>query len=174
MSRSGFGDSDYDVSTWDMIRWRGMVTSAMRGKRGQQLLRDLLSALDAMLVKQLISGHLQTADGAVCALGAVAQYRGVPLPEVKEDAWGDDWSDATWRKLGETFDIAEVLAREIMYYNDEWFDNCTPEQRWEKMHAWVTKELAPPDRGRYGIGEEGDAWYQKAFAKWQARQPKAP
>jgi hypothetical protein len=47
MSRSGYSD---DHSEWDLIRWRGAVASAIRGKRGQAFLRELLVALDAMPV----------------------------------------------------------------------------------------------------------------------------
>ena len=64
MSRSGYPD-DCD-SNWQMIKWRGMVVSAMRGKRGQQFFRDLLAALDAMAEKSLIAGELEDAEGAPC------------------------------------------------------------------------------------------------------------
>ena len=38
MSRSGYSD---DLDNWDLIRWRGQVSSAIRGKRGQGFLREL-------------------------------------------------------------------------------------------------------------------------------------
>ena len=43
MSRSGYTD---DVDGWDLIRWRGAVTAAIRGTRGQELLHGLAAALD--------------------------------------------------------------------------------------------------------------------------------
>lgn len=61
MSRSDYSE---DLDMWDLIRWRGQVASAIRGKRGQKLLRDLAAALDAMPVKALIADELQTEDGA--------------------------------------------------------------------------------------------------------------
>lgn len=45
MSRSGYSD---DIDNWDLIKWRGQVASAIRGKRGQLFLRELLAALDAL------------------------------------------------------------------------------------------------------------------------------
>ena len=39
------------------------------------------------------------------------------------------------------FDIAPQLAREVVYYNDEHFDRSTPEDRWNKMRAWVAGQI---------------------------------
>jgi hypothetical protein len=53
MSRSQYIDDCDD--NWQLIRWRGMVASAIRGKRGQQFLKDLLAALDAMPVNAVLA-----------------------------------------------------------------------------------------------------------------------
>ena len=55
MSRSGYSD---EGSSWDTIRWRGAVAAALRGKRGQQVLAEILAALDAMPEKELIAEAL--------------------------------------------------------------------------------------------------------------------
>jgi len=54
MARHGLVSSsdDYDSNNWDYICWRGAVASALRGKRGQSFLRDLLAAVDARLGKR--------------------------------------------------------------------------------------------------------------------------
>jgi hypothetical protein len=58
MSRSGFNlDGEYDQ--WACIRWQGAVKSAIRGKKGQAFLKELLSALDAMPEKKLIAEELE-------------------------------------------------------------------------------------------------------------------
>lgn len=44
MGRHGYTD---DSSTWDYIRWRGQVASSVRGKRGQEFLKELVDSLDA-------------------------------------------------------------------------------------------------------------------------------
>jgi len=73
MSRSGYTD---DGEQWAMIRWRGAVKSAVKGKRGQAFIRRALKALDAMGTTELAS-HTFEADGSYCLLGAVAKHEGV-------------------------------------------------------------------------------------------------
>ena len=72
MSRSGYID-DYGCGgreeQWALIRWRGAVASAIRGKRGQKFLRDVLAAMDELPEPTLISDELEK-DGQVCAIGA--------------------------------------------------------------------------------------------------------
>ena len=137
MSRSGYSDCDDDGS---LAMWRGQVASATRGKRGQKMFRDLLAALDAMPEKALIAGELE-ADGEVCALGALARYRGVDMDKI--DASEPD-------EVAHAFDIAHQLAAEVAYMNDEHFDyhwtgnervDFTPEERWAGMRAWVVKQI---------------------------------
>ena len=130
MSRSGYSD---DCDGWDLIRWRGAVTSAIRGKRGRALLLELRDALDAMPEKALIAHDLVNSTGQFCTLGVIGNAHGVPLSEIDpEDS--DQVADA--------FKIAPALAREIVFENDEatWYDE-TPEQRWERMRRWVDEAL---------------------------------
>lgn len=106
---------------------------AILGKRGQAFMRRLRAALDAMLVKRLITDAIKDESGEVCALGAVD-------PNV--DAYDAEY-------LAEHFDIARALAAEITYMNDEamaWLMEAeTPEQRWVHMRAWVEKQIGPDD-----------------------------
>lgn len=128
MSRSGY---HYDCDEWALIRWRGAVASAIRGRRGQALLRELLAALDAMPEPGLISDALATEDGEVCALGAVAQRRGMPVLEIDSN-----------ERLAADLGIAEELVCEIAFMNDENYGRyVTPRQRWERMRAWVIRHL---------------------------------
>lgn len=144
MSRSGYTDDDGDDRGFAM--WRGQVMSAMRGKRGQQLLRDLRDGLDAMPEKVLIAKELMTSDGNVCALGAVALKRQIPdLPkfiyEKDGEEYGGDYRE--WNEdLAEIFDIAPCLAREIQYINDEGDGRDeTPSERWTQVRAWVDRNI---------------------------------
>lgn len=163
MSRSGYTDDCEDQ--WASIRWRGAVTAAISGRRGQAFMRELLDALDALPEKRLVKGALE-ADGEVCAIGSVLRQRGTAMPNVHEY----DWDDFAWQELAKLAGVADAMAREIMYENDEcggWKE--TPEERWTRVRAWVAKCLAPPERKRY----VSDETYQAALAKWQAKQPKA-
>jgi hypothetical protein len=133
MSRSGYCDDDYD--NWSMIRWRGVVASASRGKRGQQFFKDLLAALEAMPIKRLVSSELETAEGEVCALGALGRARGINMAPI-------DPEDS--EKVADTFGIADVLAREVVYMNDEYFWHISPEERYVKMCEWAQKNITTP------------------------------
>lgn len=132
MSRHGYSD---DIDQWDLIRWRGQVASAIRGKRGQRLLIDLVQALDAMPKKALIAEKLidhEDAD-AVCALGAVGVKRGIAMEQLDPEEY---------QSIAEVFDIAEQLAREITFINDEWgYSDETPLQRWERVRAWAMSHI---------------------------------
>lgn len=129
MSRCGYSD-DYD--NLSLGRWRAQVSSALRGKRGQRFLAELVAALDALPEKRLVEGALEK-DGEVCALGALGKARGVYLGEI-------DTED--YEELGYTFDIAHQLAQETMYVNDEHLYRGTPEERWRTVRDWAARHLA--------------------------------
>lgn len=145
MSRSGYTD-DYIDDQWSMICYRGAVASAIRGKRGQAMLRELIAALDAMPEKRLIRQELQL-DGQVCTLGALGVARGI-------DMNGIDPED--YERVSKAFNVPQSLVREIEYENDECgqynylaprpdgklgFRDETPEERWQRMRSWAEKQL---------------------------------
>ena|SRR5215472_1848210 len=130
MSRSGYSD---DLDNWDLIKWRGQVASALRGKRGQAFLRDLVAALDAMPVKELIMGDLENLNG-VCAIGAVGRARGIDMSELYVH---------DRESIGHVFNIAGPMAAEIAYLNDEAWPTYlqTPAERWESMREWAVSKI---------------------------------
>ncbi len=134
MSRSGYAQDDGD-SYYPVWLWRQAVQRAIDGKRGQVFLREMIEALDALPEKRLISGELEY-GGNVCALGAVCRKRELNLK---------GWDASETLHLAHSFNIANALVREIMYMNDEAFGNATPEQRWQKMRAWVVEKLTKDD-----------------------------
>ncbi|GHH09211.1 hypothetical protein GCM10008023_05570 [Sphingomonas glacialis] len=143
MGRSGYTE-DGDFDNWSHIRWRGQVASAMKGKRGQEFLRELIGALDALPEKRLIAHDLST-GGNVCAIGSVGIQRGVDMSKLDpEDPWA----------IAEAFGIAQQMVREIEYMNDEGAYDETPEQRWRRMHRWasahLTKAPAMPHPRQHG------------------------
>lgn len=142
MSRSGYVDDDYDG--YLVALWRGAVGSALRGKRGQAFLRELGAALDAMPVKELITGEIVRDSDHVCAIGAVAVARGLDVRNI-DDHDGD--------AVGSAFGIASAMAREIAYENDERGPRAeTPAQRWQRMREWVNDWTAPSLQS--GTGEK--------------------
>lgn len=133
MSRSGYVDGS-DLDQLEYGRHRGRVASAIRGRRGQVFLRDLLAALDALPEPRLIANDLEAA-GQVCALGALGKARGVSMGTI-------DPEDCD--TVAATFGVATVLAQEVAYENDE--DGSfseTPEQRFKRMRRWTELHLAP-------------------------------
>ena len=135
MSRSGYSDECDDH--WRYIMWRGAVSSALRGARGQAFLREMVSALDAMPDKVLATEELQH-DGAFCALGVVGAARGVNLSRINTESWA---------QLAETFGLSQAMAREIMFENDECFCARDPDagrRRWAYMRHWAASNLVTP------------------------------
>jgi hypothetical protein len=157
MSRSGYSDEYSPL-------WRGSVERAIRGKRGQAFLRDLLAALDAMPEKTLAADSLVTAEGEFCTLGVLGAARGIDLETLDPD---------DPEQVAKAFGIAEAMAREIVFENDEHLDDdyqwvdveiCGPmrpwnpewgrhrrhvrvqrqdgpQRRWARMRAWVVANL---------------------------------
>jgi hypothetical protein len=82
--------------------------------------------------KRLIANALRK-DGEVCALGAVGAKRGINLESIDPD---------DYEFVGATFNIAEPLAREIEYFNDEHGPyQETPEQRWGRVYLWAKEQI---------------------------------
>ncbi len=137
MSRSGYSE---DCDGWDLVRWRGAVNSAIKGKRGQQLLKDLVIAMDATPIGQrkLIQHELVNQEGSFCALGVVGNARGINLKEL---------CPFDSEKMSKEFDAAEALIKEIEFMNDEFsngwnYDRHTNEaDRWHYMRQWVEENI---------------------------------
>lgn len=139
MSRSGYSD-DYDSQ--GLALWRGQVASAIRGKRGQAFLKEMVAALDAMPEKRLIRDELQSLPPAfispeharpqVCAIGSVGLKRNVDLLSLDPEDYGS---------LADIFGIAHQLVREIEYMNDEGDLGETPEERWTRMYDWACSQI---------------------------------
>lgn len=149
MSRSGYTDEEDFPGQFAL--WRGRVASAIRGKRGQALLRDLLAALDAMPVKALAAESLVTADGEFCTLGVLGAQRGIDLAKLDPD-------DPD--QVAEVFGIATCMAQEIVYQNDEAVDE-------DKL---VKVEICGPMRGRQYSPYRG--WLDEEHERW-VRMPLA-
>lgn len=165
MSRSGYSD-DID-NHWHHIMWRGRVASSIRGKRGQAMLSELLTALDAMPDKRLYPNSFAAAAGEYCTLGVLGAARGT-----KMDDLGDAEDGCDERLVAERFGVAAPLVQEIMYMNDEWIDDFKfvdieicgpvrsgypdygrhrktvhmpddtgPKRRWKIMRDWVAEQI---------------------------------
>lgn len=138
MSRSGYSDDGDYINLY-----RGSVYSAIRGKRGQELLRELAVALDAMPIKELAPNSFQTDTGQYCTLGVLGAARKLDMTELERIARSeeDDYGFYTPMAAAKAFGIAKCMAAEIMFENDEAFIGETPAHRWARMRAWVSEHL---------------------------------
>lgn len=150
MSRSGYSD-EYECDYPNAIYlYRQAVDCAIVGKRGQKLFRDVVDALDALPYKRLAVGSFQRTDGEVCTLGALGCARELDMNDLNryaQEAMDDEWLAENVRNAAaEAFDIAPVLAAEVMYHNDEVEGRFygaaeTPEERWIRMRCWVASQI---------------------------------
>jgi len=133
MSRSGYTD-DWCGDNWDFIRGRGAVNSAMRGRRGQAFLKEMLVHMDAMPEKRLIKEELVTPQGEVCAMGVVAKARGIDVSKV------DPTDKETVANL---LDIAVSMVAEIAYLNDEGdsWNAESPQDRFQRIRKWIVTKI---------------------------------
>lgn len=90
--------------------------------------------MDAMPSKRLIKYEL-VREGSYCALGVVGAARGIDMESIDPDQ-----SD----QVSMAFDIAEAMAKEIVWVNDEAGWNETPEQRWIRVRKWVGDHINQP------------------------------
>jgi hypothetical protein len=127
MSRSGYSDECENVQLW-----RGNVERAIKGKKGQEFFRELLAALDAIPTKRLIPHELVSEDGECCALGAVFVARKADVAKVDE---------SEPEEVAAALGIRSMLAQEVAYMNDEYQRHDSPEERWERIHKWVSSNI---------------------------------
>jgi hypothetical protein len=123
-------DSDYFDSHWELEQYRGRVANTIKGKRSQKFIKDLISALDILPEKKLISNALES-SGQFCAIGSVGRARGIQMSEINPEDCDS---------IAKIFDISPTLAREISYENDE-TGSVNPENRWLRMRAWAVRNL---------------------------------
>jgi hypothetical protein len=133
MSRSGYSDY-FDASSWENIMWRGAVASAIRGKRGQAFLKEMLAQLDALPEKCLIAEELINEKGEVCAMGAVAKARGIDVSNVNPEDRG---------RIANLLNIPYSLVAEIAFTNDEpWFySEESPQDRFVRVRKWIVSRI---------------------------------
>jgi hypothetical protein len=139
MNRSSYAEAEF--CCWDVVRWRGAVASAIKGRRGQSLLKRLRAAFDAHPDKKLVANSF-AADGAFCTLGLLAHHKGIDLSNINPSA-------VDYERLADKFDVSEALVREIMFENDEGmcpdhYSNSDEEERFVNMRRWIERHITKP------------------------------
>ena len=129
MSRSGYTDDCEHLNLY-----RANVDRSLASKRGQEFLRELASAMDAMPEKKLIAKKLIDEQGQCCTIGVVCKARNIDVSTLCDD---DPW------QVSKAVGLSRVMAAEIAYMNDEWNCDSTPEERWHRMRKWVDEQINP-------------------------------
>lgn len=84
--------------------------------------------------KRLILGALEDEEGGVCAIGAYGKRKGLDLSKFDVDYETDE--------VGIAGGMPRLVAWKVVEMNDIQLDHVTPEQRYEKMLAWVESNIA--------------------------------
>ncbi len=113
--------------------WQANCKRSLRGKLGQQELTELRAALINLPEKRLLLGVLEDGEGGVCAVGAYGKRKGLDLSKFDSDSSTDE--------VGIAGGMPALVAWKVVEMNDVEFDHVTPEQRYEKMLAWVESQL---------------------------------
>ena len=155
MSRYDGSDDCDDYWQLNMGRWERNSRAVLKSGRGKKALADLITALEALPQRRLISERVAvlTNPGAedchvseVCAVGAYAHFKGIDLTTwVGEDGAVADETDTSLREtawLGEQAGMAFTLAWNLGYLNDYTLKDCTPEERWQRVYEWATEHLS--------------------------------
>jgi len=145
MRRDGDGDACVPPGLW-----QGAFARALAGKRGQKILREIERALLDMPERRLLADHI--ACGAeVCAIGAYATWkhqqkrpdlsRESIIHNLEWDHYDDSESLANTAYLGTQLGMPWTMAWELAEANDYLFQNCSPEERWERVITWVRARI---------------------------------
>lgn len=114
--------------------WQANCERSIRGRVGQEELRELREALLAMPEKRLILGTLDDEEGGVCAVGAYARRKGLDLSKYDPDIESDE--------VGIEAGMPKLVAWKVVEINDMEFDHAfTPEQRYAGVLNWVESKL---------------------------------
>jgi hypothetical protein len=155
--------------------WQANCARSLRGKAGQAELRELEAALVALPEKRLIHGALTDEDGGVCAVACYARHKGIDLstfdPEYESDdvgvragmprlvAWKvvalNDIELESWCGYVEgpaTREESRYAHRGVWVHRD-----LTPEERYEKVLAWVREQLKGGEVRHMARNHEGAA-----------------
>jgi hypothetical protein len=148
------GDGPEYNNAWELHDQAGL--NALRGKRGQLVLKELEVALLALPEKKLLNGKLSK-NGGVCAIGALALKRRIEAGEARDAAlkWmeeqvdpedSEQWGEQTTYFAKKHLGIVGALANKISYENDEGADYIpghkeTDEERFERVLKWVRENI---------------------------------
>lgn len=149
MSRLEYCEPDDEVSFLRCCAFSHNTKQAIKGKKGQRILKELEAALLAMPEKRLISDGFARLEGDVCAMAALMLSRILAAGASRQDAMGimekqiDFDPEPGWDAICDTSEamkICKPLVWAIVEQNDE-YGGKTPEQTYDRVLAWVRSNI---------------------------------
>jgi len=119
--------------------WQANCERSLKGRKGQTALRELETALLALSSKRLIAQELQNAEGDVCAIGALAKYRG----REEKDFIADP--EYEMQEVGVELGMPRLVAWKVVEVNDLEYAHLSPEARYMRVTEWIQRQLAKGD-----------------------------
>lgn len=135
--------------------WEANLERSLKGRKGQAALRELEAALLTLPEKRLIANNTISTDGSVCAIAALAKHRGyqgdMSLP--KQPNWDDDdspyWDEYDYEvavedamvKIAADLGVPPMVAKAIIYENDNDAYTKTAEARYQRMLRWTQRKI---------------------------------
>jgi hypothetical protein len=152
MARIAYSDDEDFPGQFEL--WQANCRRSLAGKHGQWALRELEAALVALPAKRLISGAI-ACDGEVCAVGALIvalkTREGAARDEVlkslerqpSEDDWDDEFDEGETEDAAVQLGVPRLVAWKFVALNDLTLEIATPEERYEKVLAFVRSKIKP-------------------------------
>jgi hypothetical protein len=131
MSRISYSeDEDYPGQ---FSLYQANCNRSIRGKMGQEELKELRAALLSLPDERLIHGSLQDEEGGVCAIGAYAKHKGLDLSKFDPEEATDE--------VGMAAGMPSLVAWKVVEVNDMELCGMTPEKRYTAMLSWVQSQI---------------------------------
>lgn len=172
MSRINYSDDEDFHGQFAL--WQANCDRSIRGKAGQRELRELEAALVALPEKRLIHGALQNDEGGVCAIACYAKRKGLDLSKFDPEHDSDEVGIAggmprlvAWTVVSLNDIVIEAYYTYVQGPSRDRLDYerlggfhgvrqrfiYTPEERYEKVLAWVREQLQPSAGRPPGSGQ---------------------
>lgn len=140
--------------------WRANVARSLAGRRGQEALRDLESALLAMPEKRLVS-HRLIDERDVCAVGAlvvVREAKGRSYEEARESLWRN-YVDCANDKCGHPFVRHKESGCVLCLKSVAWYDTFYqehPQYARNDREVFVCMAFVHPDANDSGYWKDNE------------------
>lgn len=140
-----WNDGEYDGNEeFRRGAWAENSRRAFASKKGLKMLRELRDALAALPERRLLGGQFANIwhedddsirVGDVCAIGALAKYKGF---EFTSHHGSEDFDGFETAAIARSLGMSYVMGYDLAYRNDETYGSLGESERWWTMYGWLT------------------------------------